>query len=312
MKKKFKVISSFLMILIISIIFSSCKTEKVTDFTQKQEANYIPYYLKVYEADSLFITRNYQRSYEKLDSLFKIYKPINMQIYNEFATYLKCKIETNHTISKEEVEKLVTEFGYTDEYINNDSYFSTSKYFIFLSENDNYLQLRKQYLSRINKKLRDTIIQMKNDDQLYRNKNYTKKITLQNRLDSINAEKLKKIIDVFGFPNERILGNFSVDNKPIDVDAMLLHTKDSIRLNYFMPKILEFVKTGEALPETYASLYDQYLLYKDKPQYYGSYDNSLGFEEGILKERRKSIGLPNYGYKEWRFKVLYPELNKLK
>ena len=45
----------------------SCKSNfsKIGDV----KSNYIPYYLKVYKADSLYLTKNYQQSYEILDSL---------------------------------------------------------------------------------------------------------------------------------------------------------------------------------------------------------------------------------------------------
>ncbi len=71
---------------LISISLISCNSyQKIGD----KNSNYIPYYLKVYEADSLFLVKNYSSAYEKYDSLFKYYEPINMPLYFEFENYLK-------------------------------------------------------------------------------------------------------------------------------------------------------------------------------------------------------------------------------
>ena len=74
------------MFFLISISFISCKSyQKIGG----ENSNYIPYYLKVYEADSLFLVKNYSSAYEKYDSLFKYYEPINMPLYFEFENYIK-------------------------------------------------------------------------------------------------------------------------------------------------------------------------------------------------------------------------------
>ena len=66
------------MFFLISISFISCKSyQKIGG----ENSNYIPYYLKVYEADSLFLVKNYSLAYDKFDSLFKYYEPINMPLY---------------------------------------------------------------------------------------------------------------------------------------------------------------------------------------------------------------------------------------
>ena len=55
------------MFFLISISFISCKSyQKIGG----ENSNYIPYYLKVYEADSLFLLKNYSSAYEKYDNVF--------------------------------------------------------------------------------------------------------------------------------------------------------------------------------------------------------------------------------------------------
>ncbi len=78
MKKNF-LLNSFLGFSII-IIFFSCTAKNSVAETEK-ETNYIPYYLEVYKADSLQIIGKNKEAFEKLDSLFKIYKPLNQIFY---------------------------------------------------------------------------------------------------------------------------------------------------------------------------------------------------------------------------------------
>jgi hypothetical protein len=63
-----------------------------------KNANYIPYYLKVNEADSLFLVGNYQKSHKILDSLFQKYEPANTDRFYEYGVYLMSCIMANDTI----------------------------------------------------------------------------------------------------------------------------------------------------------------------------------------------------------------------
>ena len=85
----------------------SCKSSYIR--IGDENANYIPYYLKVYEADSLFIVGDYERSYEILDSLFKKYEPINIDGYEEYLIYIASSIELNN-IKKNRLRKKIKIF----------------------------------------------------------------------------------------------------------------------------------------------------------------------------------------------------------
>jgi hypothetical protein len=68
----------------------SCKSkviERNVAANEKKEVNYIPYYLKVNEADSLSLVGDYKKSHHILDSLFKKFEPLNREFYNEYFTY---------------------------------------------------------------------------------------------------------------------------------------------------------------------------------------------------------------------------------
>ena len=98
----------------------SCRSnyQKIGD----KNSNYIPYYLKVYEADSLYLTKNFSLAYEKYDSLFKYYEPINIPLYFEFENYIKSGLLTNKKKRfKTEFKELFTKYGYTYNTLENDS-----------------------------------------------------------------------------------------------------------------------------------------------------------------------------------------------
>ncbi len=289
------------------ICLLSCKSNytRIGD----KNANYLPYYLKVYEADSLYIVKDYNRSYKILDNLFKKYEPIQMKNYYELTSYYKLKIILNKRIKCNEFSKLISKYNVTDTTIKNDSLLNTyyqkkKKYFEL-----NYKNLRNEFTSKLNLSLRNEIKQMNRDDQLFRQKggyDYDK----QRKIDSINSEKMIVIFTKYGYPNEYLIGNSMTDGTLVEIGTLLLHTNNNERLNYYMPTILDYLMRGMAPPIEYAYMKDQYLLYNKQKQFYGSYNMSfekIGTNLQELNFRRKSIGLPNYGYEDWRFKSLYPE-----
>lgn len=296
------------LLFLITVIIVSCKSNKVPNRKEvrfiKAEVNYIPYYLKVYEADSLFIIKEYNKSYSILDSLFKVYTPLNLNIYNEALNYLKLKVILKKDIKENEFLKLISFYGFNKEFLVNDSILNSSKKLrLLLSKYD---KQRAIYIGNIDLKLRSEIKEMKCQDQFYRKNDYKLNIDRQTDIDLKNQKRLIEIFNKCGFPSKNIIGGYDIDNDNIDITVMLLHTKDSIRRKYFMPKVLEYIKHGEASPELYANLYDQLLLYNGDEQYYGSYENKAEITINELNKRRRKIGLPNYGYQKWRISKLYP------
>lgn len=288
--------------ILIIIVVVSCKSSytKIGD----KNANYIPYYLKVYEADSLFVVKNYSNSYEILDSLFKKFEPINLTETNEYLYYIKLSIKLKKKINKENVFKLYNKYGYSDELIEYDEdlkFYNNSNGNIL---NINFKNSRKAYLNSINLSLRDSINIMKIKDQKYRNKDYNKNIKFQDSIDKQNEKILANYFDKNLFPNEKLFGGFSIDNKSINIGSLLLHTKDSIRKKYFMPKTLEFIKKGEALPRYYGNMTDQNLLYNGFEQKYGTYNTQSLKNSKLTKKEfnknRKTIGLPSIEYVLWK------------
>lgn len=299
-------IKKIFLILLFCYAITSCKSSytKIGD----KNANYIPYYLKVYEADSLYIVKDYKGSYEVLDSLFKNYEPVQMRNYYELTVYYKLKIILNKKIKINEFSKLISKYNITETTLRNDSllciyYKKKEKHF-----NSNYKKLRNDFISKLNLSLRKEIKQMNIDDQVFRQKG--KYDHEQQNLDAKNSKKLVDIFNKYGYPNEYLIGNSTIDATLVEIGTLLLHTNNKERIEYFMPTILNYITIGLAPPIEYAYMKDQYLLYNNQKQYYGSYKMSFEKTDTTIKElncRRKMLGLPNYGYEDWRYKTLYPK-----
>lgn len=271
--------------------------------------NYISggYYERVYLADSLFLSGDVQNSNNILTELFNEFKPINLKYYEEFKTYVKSDFLLGR-VKKAKVgfERLISEYGLTMSQINNDDIFSE----LFDREkfsSEDYDLLREIYLNTTHQHLQDEIVNIKTLDSKYRSSRevYKKNRKTQDSIDKKNALRLKEIFESYGYPRINRLG-LSEDMKSRDYDILipLLHTSDSIRKVYFLPKILDFIRKGECNPIVYAFLFDQMRLYNNLPQKYGSYNSSNIHSFDSLNKFRKEIGLPKHGYEKWRRSVM--------
>ncbi len=290
----------FYKLFFILIFFMSCKT------SADKFANYLDegYYKNIYKADSLFIIEDYENSYKLLNSTFSKFTPLNMEQYDEMVTYLKLKIVLKEKINYKDYTDLVSKYGYSFDFLTKDSILN--KYYLNVKErfNRDYSKLSKQYYSSLNKELIKKILYLKEIDQWVRKNNFSQQ--KMDSIDLIHEKELKKIFNQFGYPSHHLVGKNSISNN-VSIKTLLLHTDDSIRINYFMPKVLSYIKEGKASPYIYGVMKDQYLLYNDQEQYYGTYTTRKPISVPIkeLNNRRESIGLPNYGYDKWRMMMIY-------
>ena len=293
----------FLLSILLCFTIIQCKT---TSLKKEKSKDYRKYWLKIYEADSLYLIGEYENSFNIMDSLFEIYEPTNTPPYYEYETYLKVGHLSKKDISKTKVKSLIENYGYEIETFNVKTYPVLNE--IFKASNISkrkYNKYRKKYLDKIDTILRKKIIQLKRLDQKARsNPSNETRIKL---MDSIDLEVEKFLMDIFSkniFPNEHIIGNHSIDkNSAIDISVLLLHTRDSIRLNYFIPLINSFVEEGKCLPTIYCEMIDQYQLYNDKEQIYGTYNvNQLDAKD--YNSLREKVGLPSLEYQRWRYEKI--------
>jgi len=303
--RAYSIIFFFLIMLVIS-----CKSY-YTNIGDKK-ANYIPYYLKVYEADSLYLTNNFQRSYEILDSLFKKYEPIDMENYNEYSTYIITSALTGHTDSIDiKFKKIVSDFGGIGiSHPDRESIFTKvdSVFNINGITKEKFIAYKEEYTKKINLELRKRIKKMLIEDQSVRT-NYDQK-----GMDFFQEKhriEIEDIISKYGYPNYKVIGTMGFYQNesdesfgPISFKTIFLHQSEQMKAKY-LPMLFYNLKNGKCLPEEYASIYDKKMWGEtakmNKPmQLYGSFSDVVLADSLKINSLRKSIGLPSLEYEKWR------------
>jgi hypothetical protein len=297
---------SLLLISIISLIVISCKSSytKIGD----KNANYIPYYLKIYEADSLCLVGNYQRSYEILDSLFKKYEPANMDNVNEYSTYIACCVMTGNTKNiDKKIRNSILKYGsFSRNHPDYDTiYYRLSKIIKVSREEINLLG--KKHNEKHNTELRNRIIRMFEEDQSARIPflNYEKMEELQKK----HEKEIEEIIAQFGYPNHNVTGHvLDKNNGPVTFEVVFFHQTAETKKKY-LPMLHDNLIKGKSSPFEYGGIVDR--IYIDKDQlFYGTFiGKELLVNPKKIDSIRETIGLPSYGYEEWAFKKMFPDLD---
>lgn len=293
------------------IALHSCKVKQNAEI--KEEVNYIPYYLEVYKADSLYLTKNYEQSFNILDKIFKEYVPLNFGIYEEYETYIKLSHQLNKKTNPKLISKLVSKYGKRIDEIEQDSILSLVYKNSKLDENQ-YQKLRAEYLASLNMSLRDTILRIYERDQNAR----TKKETSSNieKTDLYNQHKLVEIINKYGFPSVQKIGIKSLEQDkydPIDITEVWIHMMDynGEEKNYITQQIKKAVKDGKCNPLILSLILDREsrIMKRAKSEYYyglTTYNVNLSKNELLeVNERRKQIGLPTFEFEKWKMKIYW-------
>jgi hypothetical protein len=294
-----------LVLILIPLILFSCKSNytKIGD----KKANYIPYYLKVYEADSLNIVGDYQRSYKILDSLFERYEPINMPLYFEYENYIKLSYQLNKK-SKKSIIKLAKYYNYNLDDIKQDSILSHALNKSKIREK-RIINMYNQFEKKIDTVYRHLIHNMNLNDQKVRNEVYinwnnVKKVDLEN--DSILKLKLKTI----GFPTIRKVGNYKkisteTNSKDVSQDVILIHLSvDNDLFKSYEKLFFDYLKKGYLSPKIYANMIDKNYYKNNNTSYYYFMFSNLQAEKmdllikNKINSKRKLAGLPCLDYDE--------------
>ncbi len=295
-----------LSIFLLPILFFYSQGAKIEK--EPYSCNYITdYYPFIYDGLIEYERGEYEKSFIFFNEAFSNCEPKNTVTYYELDKMSEVCARLKDFINADKYIRTACLKGRKLVYILEDSVFQA----FFRSEigkkliTDSSL-IRKEYLSNLNLTLRNELIKMKADDQLYRQSGhqfYLDNTQKANVIDSLNSQRLITIFDSIGYPNEQIIGNHSIDGKHVSLNIILLHTKDSVRMNYFVPKILQFVKNGDCEPELLGNIIDQYYLYNSQPQIYGTYSGqNTEYAEMIDRDsvnlNRLSIGLSTLEQKE--------------
>ncbi|CCG53501.1 Probable lipoprotein precursor [Flavobacterium indicum GPTSA100-9 = DSM 17447] len=302
----------FLIVVFLFLCLISCKSNytRIGD----KNANYLPYYLKINEADSLYIVGNYQRSFEILDSLFKKFEPINLEGYSEYKTYIRTSVASNNFNGlKKKVKKSFVNYGAVISNYEQDSILNIAlkKTGFTRKDLDSFLEMHKK---KINLTLRDTIEKMIEKDKSVRGKGYIS----DDKLREVNEENMaliKIIFDKYGYPSHSLIGYSLFNDKDIDLGAVFLHTSVKFKREYLLPKLKDYSQRGFCLPQIYAGVYDRLLLDEtnfDGSQLYGEikFKKLKLINESKVDSIRKSIGLPSLNYNKWRNEELFGDFYK--
>jgi hypothetical protein len=283
----------------------SCKSNytKIGD----KNANYIPYYLKVNEADSLFLVGNYQKSHKILDSLFKKYEPANSDYFFEYGTFLMSCVKTGDTIGiKNKIKYAFRKYGgmYTSIDPIDAHLFLRD---IYQKDSIIFLKLKNRYLKKIDMGVIKKIQDMSKLDQDNRCLNTLENNNRINSIDSINGEKLKDIIRFDFYPNYYEIGYFEPGlNENAEILTLLLH-QDRATVFKYLPIIEDAVKKGKCSPFEYALIYDKCMwVYgeENEREKFNSFEADRKQEiESIVKKNRKEIGLPSLEFVKWKSKL---------
>lgn len=254
------------------------------------------YYPHMHKGIIAFEKGSIDSAFFYLDKAFSKCSPRNTIPHYEIDVMAKvtAKLE-KHNICSEMIKKQLKN-GFTITKYSGDTLYSeffNSEVGIKLLENADDFQ--KSYQSNVDSTLFNKLKLMLSEDQKNRGSEE------QQVFDKRNEKRLIELFEKGIYPDESI--RRLCNPYEADIHTVLLHTDDSIRINYFLPKLLQFVKMGKCDPKVYANVYDQYFLYNGDPQIYGTYrdtdknlSNHIDMEK--LNSNRLSIGLMTLDQKQ--------------
>lgn len=287
----------FLILILLSFIIISCKT---------REKNYIIYYNKVNEIDSIYrIAQRPKLAIKKFRKLFKEFPPKNQEKIEEFENYiyLSDKYQENFG-GKKNLYKFITLIApYRNAYQEHLPLFK--KYGIDSLEAANKTDL---WVRSREKVLMDSITTLFVRDQEGRRLD----VNISARNDFKNAKLMKWIFDNYGYPSLQKVGVFGNDDVFLPMSTFFSHMSASQDYPYFEKKLKRYLEMGDCTPREYSTMVDRYHLQvlKDK-MLYGSYIGVDGISDTIqVNKNRKSVGLPSLKHNNIITKDFLKKLNK--
>jgi hypothetical protein len=254
--------------IIILLFLTSCKKD------------YITYYNKVNEADSIYrLANNPKLAVKEYQKIFKEYTPKNQDRIEEYATYITLADQYHEDFGgKKSIYHLISLLApYGEEYKQYLPLFS--KYGI---DNSSVEQKITEWKQGLDKKLVDSFKIALLRDQMGR--------PLDTALTRKNVEKNAELLiwtfKNYGFPTPEKIGWFPMP-------TFISHMVESKKYDPFLKeKLLEYVKSGDFSPRDYARMEDTYLGAHQKNTLYGF--NMIPVKDSIQTDRnRKNLGIPS-------------------
>lgn len=269
----------------------------------QKEDSYLEYYPLINLAEIYFLQKNYQKSYELYSKAFEYWEPLDIGPSSETLNYaIVCSKLAKNKLAAIYFEKSILKGYQIESYFKDENFsevFNTALGKKLANCSDS---IRKTYLRDINLNLRRRLQNMIEIDQ------QNNSTPLQDSTFNAHGNELMSIFTKYGYPNSSIIGHYSVDYTQTDPTILLLHTQDSIRFHYFIPKLKDYVKRGLCSPYTLGVVVDNLELSNGRPQPYGTYNvldtTRTSFQFGVINENRKSIGLPTLANQHLRDSLL--------
>jgi len=270
--------------LILCLFFSSCKNR-----------NYIQYYNKVNEIDSIYrIAKQPEKAVVLYKKLFRRYRPLNQERIEEYETYIRLANKYHKKFGgKKNLYKLIPLVAPYWKYKKQDAHFIK----LYKKYNIDSLEIEKhiaKWEKSLDRKLVDSFtVAFKRDQYGGR----TNKLDIFKN-DKKNAELLQWTFENHDFPTMQKIGLWNGDVF-MPMGVLLLHMADYDEYyTYFKTKILEYVKSGKCRPRDYAAMIDRNNLHHKVPYTYGVYQGYENIKDSSkVNHNRKGIGLPSLTYR---------------
>lgn len=268
------------------LILLSCSDNKTAN------CNYITdYYPKIYEAQLNYNQKKYKKAFNLYSEAFESCEPRNTVGRYEMNRYAEISvILEKEKLALDFIEKSIEQGTLLRTYTNNPIFVEVLKTDRGKNILANYDVKRAEYLNSLNLELRSEIQKMIKVDQTH-----LKEQEKRNIIFNKNTKRLVEIFENVGYPGNDIIGPYNVDFSNSDITILLLHTPDSIRINYFIPKLRKYIKEGDCDPQTLGVVIDNLHLFNDELQTIGTYENR---EENMISNKKRvnqnrlEIGLP--------------------
>ena len=278
---------TLLFIVLIVLLISSCKAKKI---------NYVDYYNNTLAIDSVLRfhkdTLTVVNSYKKH---FKKFKPHNQERLREFETYIYLSHKMNKDFGgKRSLFKLIDlitpyKYRYKD-------YSFFKKYGI---DSLDVLKRIKNREEKYNKVLIDSFKTAYERDQSSRKEGYTIETKIA---DLKNFNLFKWTFAKYGFPSVEKVGSIDKDKWWVVnfYDIMFLHYSSLNEYDFFKENLIQYIKSGDCNPYSYAQMVDRYETedLKNKSFYNvrGAFDDMTSSDSLRVNKNRKSIGLPSLNH----------------
>jgi len=320
---KQKIFATVVTLCVLSVFSIKAQEERKYDYIASG------YYQLVYDADIAHLEENDNLAFAKLQEAEKRCPLINTLFYDEIELYCHLLIK-NRQYEKafSYMDTLATNYGYFPcvvfgdfekdtiffkDFLANPDFYDVVHFYSekdtvlskdFLSKNPdfynvlfpNLLAKSKSFYTHERDSLTTVLKEMCENDQKVRvgwedKKTFDAKKMQQT--DSINYDKILQIIEIYGFPNEKLYGRRGQNILlSFRLQAMFVHSFESQKLQEML---IKFVREGKCSPNLYGLFVDRRMLDEHKKYIFGTYTNVKDdriFDIEYLDKRRMSIGMP--------------------